>query len=182
MTEKERYQICCNDAVNPLSWDIWFLLHAAHLSSRSKDPSTKAGAIIIDSKRRIVGEGYNGFPRGVRDTVERLNDRETKYDLTIHAEINAMSFSNKSVERCTIYVYPLPPCVRCAVQIAQNGITRVVAPVLPKHLQERWGESVEKSRVVFSESLVEFTELDVTKDHFNQTINFFKGLRDGYHI
>jgi dCMP deaminase len=71
----------------------WALGMAVHVAKLSKDPSTKVGAVILDSKRRIVSGGYNGFPRGVEDSDERLNNRETKLRMTIHAERNALSFA-----------------------------------------------------------------------------------------
>merc|ERR1719270_3362561 len=30
---------------------------------RSKDPATQVGACIVSDDKRIVGIGYNGFPR-----------------------------------------------------------------------------------------------------------------------
>ncbi len=48
------------------------------------DPGTQVGACIVDSDNRIVGIGYNGFPRGCDDDVlpwARTADSEldTKY-------------------------------------------------------------------------------------------------------
>ena len=66
-------------------WDTRFLSLAEHISSWSKDPSTKVGAAIIGPYRDIISLGYNGFPRGVEDTPERLENRELKYKMIVHA-------------------------------------------------------------------------------------------------
>ena len=59
-------------------WDLRFLELANHISSWSKDPSTKVGCIIVGADREIRSTGFNGFPRGIDDSEERLTDREEK--------------------------------------------------------------------------------------------------------
>ena len=130
-------------------WDTRFLELAKHISNWSLDPSTKVGAVIVDDKHRIVSAGYNGFSVGVADSEERLNNREEKLDLIIHAELNALLFANKNLEGCTLYVWPLPSCVRCAAHIIQTGIIRVVSP---KNNNERWIESCTKAKNIMEEA------------------------------
>lgn len=50
-----------------LSWDDYFMSVAFLSALRSKDPSTQVGACIVNADMRIVGIGYNGFPRGCSD-------------------------------------------------------------------------------------------------------------------
>ena len=104
----------------------------AQLSAkRSKDPNTQVGACIVNSKKRIIGIGYNGFPTGCSDDIlpwSREGDfLETKYPYVCHAEMNAITnASNKShLEGATIYV-SLFPCNECAKLIVQVGIREVV--------------------------------------------------------
>ena len=47
-----------------LSWDDYFISVAFLTAMRSKDPSTQVGACIVNNDNKIVGIGYNGFPRG----------------------------------------------------------------------------------------------------------------------
>lgn len=142
-----------------LVWHKRFINMAALVSTWSKDPSTKCGAVIVDRKQRVVSTGYNGLPRGIEDHTERLICRETKYNLTVHSEVNALMFANIKLNGCTIYSYPLPPCVRCAVQIIQSGITTVVANKMTPYVAERWGESVEISKTLFEEAGVRYLEI-----------------------
>lgn len=125
---------------------------AEHIASWSLDPSTKVGAVIVDDKKRIVSVGFNGFPRGIADN-DRLKDKGSKYEIILHAEINALSFAQRNLEGCTLYVWPLPPCSRCAAQIIQNGVSRVVAPLPPP--DSRWVQSVTLGAVMFDEAGVE---------------------------
>ena len=130
-------------------WDKRFLELAKLCGSWSKDPSTQVGAVIVDGNNRIVSIGFNGFPQGVEDSEERLIDRETKYDIIVHAEANALMFANKSVEGCTLYTWPFQPCSRCAGLIIQSGINRVVSVI---HSDKRWKKNFEISSNLFKES------------------------------
>ena len=60
-------------------WDTRFMRLAREIADWSKDPSSKIRAIIVNDKRRILATGYNGFPEGIEDTEERLNNREERY-------------------------------------------------------------------------------------------------------
>jgi dCMP deaminase len=138
--------------MNTQSWDIRFLGLAKFISSWSKDPSTKVGAVITDKDNRIISLGYNGFPNGVEDD-KRLSDRETKYKIIVHAEANAILFSNTKLNGCTLYTYPFQPCSRCAGLIIQSGITKIVAP---QNNIARW-----ESDFAFSKKLLEEANISI---------------------
>jgi dCMP deaminase len=128
-----------------LKWDKRFMTMASLMACWSKDPSSKIGAIIVNDERRILATGYNGFPKGVEDTEERLNKRELKYPLIVNAESNALMnalYSGVSVKDATIYVYGLPVCPECAKLIIQSGVRRVVikpnTPMTPQTWVELW--------------------------------------------
>ena len=99
------------------------------IAKRSKDPSTQAGAVIVDEHNIVVGLGYNGFPRGLNDQDlpwEREGDwLNTKYPYVVHAEENAVYNANKSTHGCKLYC-TLFPCNECAKTIIQNGIAEIV--------------------------------------------------------
>ena len=140
-------------------WDLRFLDLAKHVSSWSKDPSTKVGAVLANSEnRRVISVGFNGFPAGVEDLEERLENREIKYEMVVHAEQNALLFAGDRDAGCTQYVYPLPSCARCAVTIIQAGIVRVISP---KTDRDKWGESSRIAETMFSESGVELEYADM---------------------
>lgn len=134
---------------------------AKEIAAFSKDPSTKVGAVILDEHNNILATGWNGFPRGVADTEERLNCRETKYPLIVHAEANAIAASARTgrrLEGATLVVSSLYPCADCAGLIAQSGITRVIAPRIRN--DSRWAGSNSYAQVIFDEAGVEVVEID----------------------
>lgn len=114
-----------------IQWDDYFMSVAFLSAMRSKDPSTQVGACVVNQDKRIVGIGYNGFPRGCSDdelpwSREAENQLDTKYLYVCHAEMNAILNKNSAdVKGCTIFV-ALFPCNDCAKIIIQSGISEVV--------------------------------------------------------
>lgn len=137
-------------------WDCRFIRLAQIVASWSKDPSTQVGCVIVDQQRRIVGTGYNGFARGVKDTKERYIAKELKYEFVVHAEVNAILNAVKSVEGCTLYC-TFAPCPRCASVIIQSGIKKVIR--LPNLSDDRYEESRKMAEQMFKEAEVEFITL-----------------------
>lgn len=130
-------------------WDRRFLKLAQEVATWSKDPSTKVGSVIVNH-RRIVSLGFNGFPHGVEDTEERLNNRDEKLARTMHAELNAILNARGSVTGMTLYC-TFFPCSNCGLAIIAAGIHRVVAP-LEGMDNPRWKESFERTRDLFQEA------------------------------
>ncbi len=113
-----------------ISWDDYFMSIAVLSSYRSKDPNTQVGACIVDSNKKIVGVGYNGFPIGCSDDDLPWNAKgdflDVKYSYVCHAELNAILNSvGRDLFGCSIFVY-LFPCNECAKAIIQSGIKEVV--------------------------------------------------------
>ena len=144
----------------PNKWDLRLLGLAKHVSHWSKDPSTQVGAVIADPKHRVLSLGFNGFARGVRDLAERLENREMKYDMIIHAERNAVLFANAPVDGASVYVWPLLPCAQCAATLIQAGVSEAVAPAADSKRAERWAAQIDLARTMFEEANVKVLELD----------------------
>ncbi len=139
------------------SWDSRFMNLAATIASWSRDPSSQIGAVIVNpDTRNILSVGYNGFPRGIADD-ERLNNREEKYPLVVHAEMNAIynaSANGVSLAGSHMYVHGLPICHACSLGIIQSGIKHVT--VMERYItNERWKESWERTLANFNEVGVE---------------------------
>lgn len=108
-------------------WTDYFLAMATLVASKSKDPATKVGCVIVGPDREVRATGYNGLPRGVADIPERM-ERPAKYLWTSHAEENAVAQAARvgvSLKDCTAYVTH-HPCARCARSLIQAGIGKVV--------------------------------------------------------
>jgi dCMP deaminase len=130
-------------------WDLRFIELAKHISQWSKDPSTQVGAVIVDKRNRVISMGYNGFPRGVKDSPARLNDREVKYSMVVHGEINALLFATQPLDDSTLYLWPFLSCSKCTAIIINAGIKRVVAPL---NYNPRWEKSIELSQTLYHEA------------------------------
>lgn len=154
-------------------WDNRFMKIAREISTWSKDPSSKIGAVIVNNDRRILATGYNGFPKGIEDTDERLHDREQKYPRIVHAEMNALMaalHSGVSVKDATIYVYGLPVCPECTKSIIQAGIKRVVISPDPYVYVTSWTEKWEN---ISKEILKEVGDIGITYTNSDKLDNIF---------
>ncbi len=113
-----------------LSWDEYFMAVALLSAQRSKDPNTQVGACVANAQNKIVGVGYNGFPRGCSDDIlpwEREGAfLDTKYPYVCHAELNAvLNAISTDLRNCRIYV-GLFPCNECTKVIIQAGISEII--------------------------------------------------------
>lgn len=145
-------------------WNKRFIMLARHIAGWSKDPSTKVGCVVVGPNREIRSTGYNGFPRGVKDD-ERLHNREQKYPIIVHAEENAIAqaaMNGVSLKDCTAYIWPLPPCSKCARLLIQSGIKECVS--LAQETPERWKEDVERAEDLFSEAGVILRYVDMSEE------------------
>jgi dCMP deaminase len=100
-----------------------FIEIAQVIAKRSKDPSTKVGAVIVDSENRIVSTGYNGFVSKNNEEY-MLFERPMKYHLTIHAEMNALLFAKQDLTGKVMYITH-SPCSECLKHILQCRIRTV---------------------------------------------------------
>ena len=111
-----------------LSWKIWHLNLAITVSGKSKDRSTKVGAVIVDDDNTPISTGFNSFPRGVNDEIEARHERPAKYLYTEHAERNAIYNAARKVLKGTTLVLQGAPCTcaGCARGIIQSGIKKII--------------------------------------------------------
>ncbi len=129
-------------------------------SERSKDPSTRVGACIVNSDNKILSMGYNGAPIGLSDDVmpwDRDGDfLDTKYPYVCHSELNAILNSSSSVRGARVYV-TLFPCNECAKVIIQAGIKEVI------YLSDKYADtdSNKASRLMFDECGVSYRKYEM---------------------
>ena len=139
-----------------MNYDEYFISLAKVVASKSKDPSTKVGAVIVGPGREVRSTGYNGFPRRVKETPERWA-RPFKYQLVCHAELNSIlqaARSGVSVLNCSLYISTNSiPCASCAAAVIQAGIIEVVGPVgeFPGK-GSQWEESLKLGRDILLEA------------------------------
>ena len=143
-------------------WHIRFVRLAQEVSTWSLDPSTKVGCVLVKNKR-VVSTGYNGFPKNISDSFDRLLDREHKYEIIVHAEVNAVTTAalhGVSTEGCTAYV-TFSPCSRCASVLINAGITSIYVAggsIVP----DRWLDNLILASKLLAEAGVSYTTIDPT--------------------
>lgn len=151
-------------------WDRHFLQLCIDHARMSKDPSTRVGAVIVGPDREIRSAGFNGFPRGIADTAERLNDRDAKLKLVVHGEMNAILAAARvgiPVKGCTLYlaatdvsglVWGGPPCTRCVVEMIQAGIVEIVS-YPKKAIPSKWHSDLEFAAALLTEAGIAYREV-----------------------
>jgi dCMP deaminase len=140
-------------------WNKRYLDLARDIAQWSKDPSTQCGAVVIGESGQVLSQGYNGFPRGMDDSDKLYNNRETKYDRIVHAEMNAIyncAHNGVSLKDATMYVHGLPCCHECSKAIIQVGIKEVV---MGEASNIRWNDSCGKGMDYLKEAGVKITYL-----------------------
>jgi dCMP deaminase len=152
-------------------WDLRFCELAQFVSTWSKD-NAKVGAVVCSNRGGAISLGYNGFPIGVEDSIERLGDQKTKLELVVHAEQNALIAAGSRAEGATIYVWSKPICARCAGSIIQAGIKRVVA-LSPDSLEQdsKWHATGLLSFRMFVEAGVATDFYIIAESEFEATRN-----------
>ena len=147
------------------SWHQYFMEMALLVSSKSKDRSTRVGAILVGEGNIVLGVGYNGFPRGVNDNAEDRHERPDKYLWTEHAERNAIFSAARhgvKVGGSKIYVSGRGfPCAECARAIIQTGIVEVITcEGTFEGKGSLWERSMVVSGIMLMEAKVKITFLD----------------------
>lgn len=141
-------------------WDQHFLSLCEAHARMSKDPSTKVGSIIVGPDREIRSTGFNGFPRGIVDLEGRYRNRDLKYELIVHAELNAILAAARigTSLRGGILYTSMPPCLRCAMHIIQAGIVEVVSRPIAD-TPERWREVAARAHGFLIEAGIKYREV-----------------------
>jgi len=137
-----------------MNWQEYYMRHQYLASEKSKDPSTKIGAVLV-REDNIISIGYNGFPRGIEDTKDRLENREEKYFYVVHAEANAiLNAARNGIATYNSILYTSGmPCNECAKSIIQAGIRKVcIHSQYPSLSHGKWSKSVSKATEMFKEA------------------------------
>lgn len=162
-------------------WNLRFMDLAKLVAGWSKDESTKVGCVIIGHDKEVRSMGYNGFPRGVDDTIAERKIRPTKYDFTEHAERNAIynaGLYGAQIKNCILYV-TMPPCVDCARGIIQSGIREVIYMDMPNDKKQNipgWRDKLKASFQMFDEAGVIYKALPNNQGNTNNASKPSQGI------
>lgn len=145
-------------------WDEYFLDIAEVVRQKSKDPSSKIGAVLVDGNNSIFSTGFNGFPIGIDESDSARWERPLKYEYVCHAERNAIALAARkgsATGGSTLYLVgfgpPTAPCTECCKMIIQSGIIRVVGrPFIAA--RDDWKKDLEFSVALLKEAGVKFDD------------------------
>lgn len=135
-------------------WNDYFLSIAEAVATKSKDPITKVGAVIVGPDRQIVSTGFNGFPRNIEEVDWRWQ-RPIKYNFVVHAEMNAIYNAARHgipLRGCHIFITGLAPCSKCAMGIIQAGIESVLGAAPAPGPSGKWEEDAILANDLFREA------------------------------
>ncbi len=148
------------------NWENYFLGIAKAVAERSHDIHTKHGCVITDRNHRVIGMGYNGFPKGMDDSMLPTT-RPEKYDWMIHAEQNALANCVIRPDNGIAYITG-QCCNNCIMSLWQNGVTRIV--MANSHGTKLFDKEAEKRFNFF----VHQTGLEVIK--YEQNLSWIKKI------
>lgn len=115
---------------NKPHWDEYFMDIAIVVSRRSPDPKYKVGAVIVAPGHRIISTGYNGFPAGFDESkIDWNGNREDATKYIVHAEANALLYTNNHDLRGSQLYVTISPCNQCIKLLAAAGIKEVIYAV-----------------------------------------------------
>jgi dCMP deaminase len=141
------------------NWNEYFIGLAHAVAMRSHDIQTKHGCVITDKDNRILGVGYNGFPKGLDDS-KLPNTRPDKYPWMIHAERNALSNCTIRPDNGIAYITG-QSCNDCIMALWQEGITKVV--MSDSHGTHKFDEDSQK---IF-DHFIKLSNLEIEKVSMN---------------
>lgn len=118
--------------IKDTKWMQRFYSIALITATWSKDPECKVGAVVVSPDKHTLVPGYNGFPKGIEDSEERLANKEIKNALMEHAEINAMDNAKCDISGWALFITK-PCCHVCARAIIRKGISAVFMPPPEEH-------------------------------------------------
>lgn len=154
--------------LNDLSWDQYFMSMAYLASMKSKDQSSRIGAVIVGEDNEVISMGFNGLPRGVNDNLPERHERPAKYLYFAHGERNAIYAASRlghTTKGARMYTQGTP-CCGCCVGIIQAGIKEVIVDSLwenqPANVGNRakWNNEALVSREMFEEAGVKLRVYD----------------------
>lgn len=135
-------------------WPTYFMQMCALVATKSKDPSTKIGTVIVGPANEIRSTGYNGPPRGLNDNDPTIYQRPKKYVYFAHSERNAIYNAARvgiPLENCLLYTLGVP-CSGCAVAIINSGIKSVtVSTEWNKLIGDKWIEEALHTSIMFKQ-------------------------------
>ena len=107
-----------------MNLDEHFIKIAWEVASRSKEPSTRVGCVIVNEDNNIISSGCNDY---VMDSNSEYatDEKPIRYLISIHAEMRALILARQSLKNCKVYVTHAS-CENCLKHMILAGIKEVI--------------------------------------------------------
>ncbi len=121
-------------------WNDYFLGIAESVAQRSDCRRARVGAVIVDSRKRIVSTGYvgtaprqmgcldGGCRRGLMTAEECPPGADYDNCISTHAEVNALLYSDRSRHDEGCMYVTRQPCYACYKVLRNSGLSFVKWP------------------------------------------------------
>ncbi len=131
------------------SWDDYFMGICFLVATRSRDPGGQYGSVIVTSRHKIIGYGFNDVSLSCHDQDVDWS-RPNRYPFVLHAEdhgIENLTETPNDVNDCAIYTTG-QPCYTCIRRIVGKRIRKVVyGPQTTMVNEDEWQHALELTRM-----------------------------------
>jgi dCMP deaminase len=141
---------CDKQELKP-TWDTYYMNILENIKLRSPD-YIKVGAIIVSMKdNRIISTGYNSIKAGINEQNIDWNNRTFIHNIMIHAEMNALLYSQSRFEDAILYV-SRSPCIECLKLLSATQIKKIIY-------------KDEHKDIIKVKNIAEFLQIELIKFH-----------------
>ena len=118
-------------------WPTVMLMMSAAISTRSRDETTKVGAVVAGPDWNVLGSGFNGNPRGAPD-ADLPTSGSARHVWVVHAEVNSMLHaamaSGGRLEGCRLFSThrACEGCLKMAAHLGIKEATYLVDELSPE--------------------------------------------------
>ena len=130
-------------------------------ASKSNHPSTHNAALLVEDAK-IILQGLNILPLGVKEIKERFEEKE-KHIYLNHAERDLIYKAAKQGIKTNnlTMVMPWIPCLHCANAIISSGIRKlIVHKQMVERTKEGWQDELKNALEILKEAGVEVVGYD----------------------
>lgn len=107
------------------TWNMYYMRICEIVKTRSPD-IIKVGCVLVSMiDNRIISTGYNSVCANMDHSTINWTDRELVSNVIIHAEINALLYSQSKFEDAILYI-TRSPCIQCLKAISATKIKKIV--------------------------------------------------------
>lgn len=111
--------------------DEYFMELARTAASKSQEPSTKVGCVIVDENDNIVSTACNDYAIDPNSEYS-TDEKPIRYLISVHAEMRALILAERSIRNCKVYVTHAS-CENCLKHLIVASVKEIIYEQLSTH-------------------------------------------------